>query len=144
MVVNADSRSLHHTESPNRWHFLSWIESLQQSLIQSCRSASSTRPTIMFKVDKSWRRRLEFLTGLSQNSRQHSSIRFQGYSLFLDLSILRSCRNPESTKVQWSSVQVNIKYGKTLSTVEVKVEKLPKRLQHSARKPRWEMFFYRT
>lgn len=54
------------------------LSPFKQSLIQSCRSASSARPTITFKVDKSWRRRQNLWTGLSSNSRQHFCICFHG------------------------------------------------------------------
>lgn len=54
------------------------LSPFKQSLIQSCRSASFARPTITFKVDKSWRRRQNLWTGLSSNSRQHFCICFYG------------------------------------------------------------------
>lgn len=54
------------------------LSPFKQSLIQSCRSASSARPTITFKVDKSWRGRQNLWPGLSPNSRQHFCICFYG------------------------------------------------------------------
>lgn len=170
VVVKEDSRSFHSTMSLNLWHFLSWMEPLQAEFnpelsfkrappvqwlclrstnlgkdARICRQASFGTPDntspFLFK-DSDMCLVLLFWGSIqtyTENNKKHQIIQEERHNLN-DFTLT----NPNQLTL--CSIAPGSGCRSILIWVVWKVQekKVPPKLQHSGRKPGWEMCFYRS